>query len=157
MSTPQPTPAHAQEVSTGQAVLATAAGFLGWALDAFDFFLVVLSTQEIAKEFGVTDAQVTKSITLTLMFRPVGALIFGLLADRYGRRLPMIIDLLFYSAVEVATGFSTSLTMFFVLRALFGIGMGGEWGVGASLVMEKVSPKYRGLLSGFLQEGYAAG
>jgi SHS family lactate transporter-like MFS transporter len=143
--------------STREAIFATIAGFLGWTLDAFDFFLVVMATQEIAKEFHVSDARVTFSITLTLMFRPVGALIFGLLADRYGRRVPMIIDLLFYSAVEVATGFAPNLTTFFILRALFGIGMGGEWGVGASLVMEKVPPRYRGLLSGLLQEGYAAG
>src|SRR3954469_16893051 len=111
---------HADSVLMREAVFATTAGFLGWMLDAFDFFLVVLSTSEIAAEFGVTDAKVTQSITLTLMFRPVGALIFGLLADRYGRRMPMIIDLLFYSAVEVATGFATNLTTFFVLRALFG-------------------------------------
>jgi MFS transporter, SHS family, lactate transporter len=150
-----PTPTH--HVPTREAAAATVAGFLGWTLDAFDFFLVVMCTKEIAQEFGVTDAKVTASITLTLMFRPVGALIFGLLADRYGRRIPMIIDLVFYSAVEVATGFATNLTAFFVLRALFGIGMGGEWGVGASLVMEKVPARYRGLLSGLLQEGYAAG
>jgi SHS family lactate transporter-like MFS transporter len=155
IKSPAPTQLHA--VPPREAVFATVAGFLGWTLDAFDFFLVVMSTREIAQEFGVSDARVTASITLTLMFRPVGALIFGLLADRYGRRIPMIIDLLFYSAVEVATGFATNLTTFFVLRALFGIGMGGEWGVGASLVMEKVPPRYRGLLSGLLQEGYAAG
>jgi SHS family lactate transporter-like MFS transporter len=152
-----PSSPPARTVPMREAVLATAAGFLGWTLDAFDFFLVVMSTSEIAKEFGVSDTRITASLTLTLMFRPVGAFIFGLLADRYGRRTPMIIDLLFYSIVEVATGFATNLTVFFVLRALFGIGMGGEWGVGASLVMEKVPPRYRGLLSGLLQEGYAAG
>src|SRR6185312_4113607 len=97
------------------------------------------------------------SISVTLAFRPVGAFIFGLLADRYGRRLPMILDLVFYSAVEVATGFTHSFTTFLILRALFGIGMGGEWGVGASLVMEKVPPRLRGVLSGLLQEGYATG
>jgi SHS family lactate transporter-like MFS transporter len=94
---------------------------------------------------------------LTLMFRPLGALIFGLLADRYGRRAPMMINLVFYSAIEVATGFAPDLTTFFVLRALFGIGMGGEWGVGTSLVMEKMPPRWRGVLSGLLQEGYAFG
>ena len=97
------------------------------------------------------------SLTLTLVFRPVGAFIFGLLADRYGRRIPMMIDLVFYSAVEVATAFAPNLATFLVLRALFGIGMGGEWGVGTSLVMEKVPAKWRGVLSGLLQEGYAAG
>src|SRR5881398_1945663 len=133
------------------------AGFLGWTLDAFDFFLVVMTLTAIAKEFGKSDAAIALSITLTLAFRPVGAFIFGLLADRYGRKLPLMIDLVFYSAVEVLTGFAPNYTTFLVLRALFGIGMGGEWGVGASLVMEKVPARWRGVLSGFLQEGYAAG
>src|SRR5579884_1439463 len=138
----------------GSAVLA---GCLGWTLDAFDFFLVVYCLTAIGREFHVRDADVALSITLTLAFRPLGAFIFGLLADRYGRRLPLILDLIFYSAVEVLTGFSTSYTSFLVLRALFGIGMGGEWGVGASLAMEKVPSRSRGVLSGLLQEGYAAG
>src|SRR5213079_1670155 len=133
------------------------AGFLGWTLDAFDFFLVVMTLTAIAKEFGKTDKDIALSITLTLAFRPVGAFIFGLLADRYGRKLPLIIDLVFYSVIEVLTGFAPNYATFMVLRALFGIGMGGEWGVGATLVMEKVPPKWRGVLSGFLQEGYAAG
>jgi SHS family lactate transporter-like MFS transporter len=133
------------------------AGFLGWTLDAFDFFLVVLSLTAIAKEFHRSDAEIAFSITLTLAFRPVGAFIFGLMADRYGRRLPLMIDLVFYSVVEVATGFAHSFTTFLILRALFGIGMGGEWGVGASLAMEKVPPKLRGFLSGMLQQGYALG
>lgn len=150
-------PPAADAASTRDAVYATVAGFLGWTLDAFDFFLVGLSLTAIAQEFGKSDKQVAFSIALTLAFRPVGAFIFGLLADRYGRRLPMILDLVFYSAVEVATGFAHDFTTFLVLRALFGIGMGGEWGVGASLVMEKVPPRYRGVLSGLLQEGYAAG
>jgi MFS transporter, SHS family, lactate transporter len=133
------------------------AGFLGWTLDAFDFFLVVLSLTAIAQEFHRSDKEIAFSITLTLAFRPVGAFVFGLLADRYGRRVPLMIDLVFYSVVEVATGFAHSFTLFLVLRALFGIGMGGEWGVGASLAMEKVPPKLRGLLSGLLQQGYALG
>jgi SHS family lactate transporter-like MFS transporter len=133
------------------------AGFLGWTLDAFDFFLVVFSLTAIAQEFHRSDAAIAFSITLTLMFRPLGAFIFGLMADRYGRRLPLMIDLIFYSVVEVATGFAHSFTAFLILRALFGIGMGGEWGVGASLAMEKVPPKLRGFLSGMLQQGYALG
>jgi MFS transporter, SHS family, lactate transporter len=133
------------------------AGFLGWTLDAFDFFLVVLCLTAIAKEFHRSDKEIALSITLTLAFRPAGAFIFGLMADRYGRRIPLMIDLVFYSVVEVATGFAHSFTTFLVLRALFGIGMGGEWGVGASLAMEKVPPKLRGVLSGLLQEGYALG
>jgi SHS family lactate transporter-like MFS transporter len=133
------------------------AGFLGWTLDAFDFFLVVMCLTAIAQEFHRSDAAIAFSITLTLAFRPVGAFIFGLMADRYGRRIPLMIDLVFYSVVEVATGFAHTFTTFLILRALFGIGMGGEWGVGASLAMEKVPPRLRGLLSGILQEGYALG
>src|SRR5438128_7028422 len=133
------------------------AGFLGWTLDAFDFFLVVVTLTAIAKEFHRPDKDIAFSIALTLAFRPVGAFIFGLLADRYGRRLPLMLDLVFYSVVEVLSGFAPNYTAFMVLRALFGIGMGGEWGVGASLAMEKAPPKLRGLLSGFLQQGYATG
>ncbi|HSP63020.1 MAG TPA: MFS transporter [Pyrinomonadaceae bacterium] len=133
------------------------AGFLGWMLDAFDFFLVGLSLTAIAAEFHKTDAEIALSITLTLAFRPIGAFIFGLLADRYGRRLPLIIDLVFFSVVEVLSGLAPNYVTFLALRALFGIGMGGEWGVGASLAMEKVPAKRRGVLSGLLQEGYAAG
>ena len=133
------------------------AGFLGWTLDAFDFFLVSISLTAIAAEFHKKDADIALTIAVTLAFRPVGAFIFGLLADRYGRRLPLIIDLIFFSIVEVLSGLAPNYTTFFALRALFGIGMGGEWGVGASLAMEKVPPRWRGVLSGLLQEGYAAG
>jgi len=136
---------------------AVVAGFLGWTLDAFDFFVVVMTLTAIAKEFGRSDAEIALSITMTLAFRPVGAFIFGLLADRYGRRLPLMLDLIFYSIVEVLSGLAPSYWSFLVLRALFGIGMGGEWGVGASLVMEKVPPRLRGVFSGLLQQGYAAG
>jgi len=136
---------------------AVLAGFLGWTLDAFDFFLVVMTLTAIGQEFGQSDAAIALSLTLTLAFRPVGAFIFGLLADRYGRRIPLMIDLVFYSVVEVLTGLAPSFGAFLVLRALFGIGMGGEWGVGASLVMEKVPPERRGIFSGLLQQGYAAG
>jgi SHS family lactate transporter-like MFS transporter len=133
------------------------AGFLGWTLDAFDFFLVVFTLTAIAEEFHRPVKDIAFSISLTLAFRPVGAFIFGLLADRYGRRLPLIIDLIFFSVVEVLSGLAPNYATFLVLRALFGIGMGGEWGVGASLAMEKVPPRLRGVLSGLLQEGYAAG
>src|SRR5207247_4017692 len=131
------------------------AGFLGWMLDAFDFFLVVVCLTAIAKEFHRPDKDIALSIALTLGFRPVGAFIFGLLADRYGRRLPLMLDLVFYSIIEVLSGLAPTYTSFIILRALFGIGMGGEWGAGASLAMEKVPPKWRGMLSGVLQEGYA--
>src|SRR5215813_13914046 len=133
------------------------AGFLGWTLDAFDFFLVVVTLTAIAREFHRTDKEIALSLALTLGFRPVGAFIFGLLADRYGRRLPLMLDLIFYSIIEVLSGLAPNYATFMVLRALFGIGMGGEWGVGASLAMEKVPAKLRGVLSGLLQEGYATG
>ncbi len=150
-------PEKSISTSTNDHWPALTASFLGWTLDAFDFFLVVLCLTAIGEEFHKTDKEVGWSITLTLAFRPVGAFLFGLIADRYGRRLPMMIDLVFYSVVEVATGFSPNFTTFLVLRALFGIGMGGEWGVGASLAMEKVPVKWRGVVSGALQQGYAFG
>ena len=133
------------------------ASFLGWTLDAFDFFVLVFTISAIAKDFGTGIPAVVATIAVTLAFRPVGAFIFGLMADRYGRRLPLMIDLVFYSVIEVLSGLAPNYTTFIVLRALFGIGMGGEWGVGASLAMEKVPPRWRGVLSGFLQEGYAVG
>jgi SHS family lactate transporter-like MFS transporter len=133
------------------------AGFLGWTLDAFDFFVVVMTLTAIAKEFGRTDAEIALSVTLTLAFRPVGALVFGLMADRYGRRIPLMANLVFYAFIEVLSGLAPSYGSFLVLRALFGIGMGGEWGVGASLVMERVPARLRGLFSGLLQQGYAVG
>jgi SHS family lactate transporter-like MFS transporter len=136
---------------------AIAASVLGWMLDAFDYFLVVMALTAIAKDFGRPDKDIAYSLTLTLAFRPIGAFIFGLMADRYGRRLPLMIDLVFYAAVEVATGFAQNFSTFLILRALFGIGMGGEWGVGASLAMEKAPASRRGILSGLLQEGYACG
>ena len=136
---------------------AVTAGFLGWTLDAFDFFLVVMTLTAIGHDYGKTDAEMAFTLTITLAFRPVGAFLFGLLADRYGRRLPLMLDLVFFSIVEVASGFAPNYTTFIILRALFGIGMGAEWGVGASLAMEKVPVKLRGLFSGFLQQGYAMG
>ncbi|HMF56357.1 MAG TPA: MFS transporter [Pyrinomonadaceae bacterium] len=136
---------------------AVTAGFLGWTLDAFDFFLVVFTLTAIGAEFHKSDVEMALTITLTLAFRPVGAFIFGLMADRYGRRLPLMIDLVFFSIIEILSGLAPNYTTFLILRALFGIGMGGEWGVGASLAMEKVPPRLRGVLSGLLQEGYAVG
>src|SRR5579884_1050591 len=123
--------AVAATMPTRDAMFALAAGFLGWTLDAFDFFLVVIALPKIAADFRVHESEIAFSLTLTLAFRPVGAFLFGLMADRYGRRIPLMVDLIFYSAVEVATAFSPNLIVFLILRALFGIGMGGEWGVGA--------------------------
>ena len=153
MASAGPAPAAARDDHRA----AVLAGFLGWTLDAFDFFLVVMTLTAIAREFHRTDAEVAFSITVTLAFRPVGAFVFGLMADRYGRRIPLMADLVFYSVVEVLSGLAPSFTAFLVLRALFGIGMGGEWGVGASLVMEKVPSRLRGIFSGLLQQGYAVG
>ncbi len=136
---------------------ALTASFLGWTLDAFDYFIVVMVLTEIARDFKCSDAEMALTLTATLAFRPVGAFIFGLMADRYGRRIPLMIDVLFYSVVEIASGFAPNYATFLVLRALFGIGMGGEWGVGASLAMEAVPARWRGILSGVLQEGYTIG
>ncbi len=138
-------------------VYAVIASFLGWTLDAFDFFVLVFVVPAVAADFGRTIPDIALAISVTLAFRPVGAFIFGLMADRYGRRLPLMIDLVFFSIVEVLSGLAPNYATFMVLRALFGIGMGGEWGVGASLAMEKVPRRWRGVLSGLLQEGYATG
>lgn len=131
--------------------------FLGWTLDALDFFLLTFVLSPVGKEFGRSIEQVTFAITLTLMMRPVGALIFGWLGDRFGRRIPLMIDIVFYSVVELLTAFAPNFETFLFLRALFGIGMGGEWGLGASLAMESLPTHTRGLFSGILQQGYAFG
>jgi len=136
---------------------ALAAGFLGWTLDAFDFFVLTFVLVPVARDFGVSVVQIAATITASLAMRPVGAFIFGLLADRYGRRWPLMLDIVFYSIVEVLSGLAPNYKVFLVMRLLYGIGMGGEWGVGASLAMESVSPKWRGVVSGLLQEGYAFG
>jgi MFS family permease len=146
-----------QAAAPSDYVSALVASFLAWTLDAFDFFILVFVMPAIAKDFQIGIPAVAATLAVTLAFRPVGALVFGLLADRYGRRRPLMFNLVFYSLVEVLFGLASSYTSFLVLRALFGIGMGGEWGVGASLVMEKVPRRCRGLLSGVLQEGYAVG
>ncbi len=131
--------------------------FLGWALDALDFFLVTFVLGQLGHDFGRSVAKVTFAITITLMMRPVGALIFGWLGDRFGRRVPLMFDIIFYSIMELLTAFAPNFTVFLILRALFGIGMGGEWGLGASLAMESLPTQLRGLFSGILQQGYAVG
>lgn len=131
--------------------------FLGWALDALDFFLLTFVFSAVAQEFGRTVPEVAFASMLTLMFRPVGALLFGFLGDRFGRRIPLMVDIIFYSVIEMLTAFSPNFTVFLILRALFGIGMGGEWGLGASLLMETLPARARGLFSGILQQGYAFG
>jgi MFS transporter, SHS family, lactate transporter len=136
---------------------AMGAGFLGWTLDAFDFFVVIFLLDTLAEHFHVPKRDVVFSITATLMMRPVGALLFGMMADRYGRRRPLMVNVLFFSSVELLCGFAPNFTVFFILRMLFGIGMGGEWGVGASLAMEHAPVRLRGVLSGILQAGYPIG
>ena len=136
---------------------AVLAGFLGWTLDAFDFFVVTFLLDTLAHQFGVTKKEIVLTTTATLAMRPVGALIFGLLADRYGRRIPLMANVIYFSVIELLCGFAPNYKTFLVLRALFGIGMGGEWGVGASLAMEAAPKRLRGVLSGLLQSGYPIG
>ena len=136
---------------------AVLAGFLGWTLDAFDFFVVIFLIDTLAHQFGVPKKEIVRTLTWTLAFRPIGAVIFGLLSDRFGRRIPLMANVIYFSAIELLCGFSPNYTFFLVMRALFGIGMGGEWGVGASLAMEAAPVKWRGVLSGILQCGYSVG
>ena len=136
---------------------AVAASFLGWTLDAFDFFVLVFLMDTLAAEFHVSKSAIIDTLTATLVMRPVGALVFGLLADRYGRRKPLMANVVFFSLIGLLCGFAPNFTVFFILRTVYGIGMGGEWGVGASLAMESAPPKWRGILSGILQSGYSIG
>src|SRR3954470_10952447 len=133
------------------------AAWLGWAMDAFDYFLLVFVISDVAKTFDTSKTKVAIATTLTLAARPVGAAIFGYWADKKGRRPALFACVLFYSTVGFATAFSTSLTMLLILRGLYGIGMGGEWGLGASLAMEKIPAAKRGFYSGVLQQGYPLG
>ena len=149
-----PTMTKAERANQRNAVLA---GFLGWTLDAFDFFILTLVIDDIAKSFGRTRPDIALTLTVALAARPIGAVIFGIMADRLGRRLPLMINVVFYAIVSVLSGLAPNYQVFLALRILFGIGMGGEWGVGASLALESASPRLRGLLSGLLQEGYALG
>jgi SHS family lactate transporter-like MFS transporter len=133
------------------------AAFLGWTLDAFDFFILVFTLPAIAKEFGVSVPDVAYAIFLTLAMRFIGAFIFGRLGDRFGRRPILMLDIVCYSVLGAAAALSPTLTVFLILRALFGIAMGGEWGLGASLTMESIPPQARGFISGILQCGYPTG
>jgi SHS family lactate transporter-like MFS transporter len=133
------------------------AALLGWTMDAFDYFIVVLVYADIADTFGESKEKVAFLTTVTLLMRPIGALIFGMWADRVGRRIPLIVDVLFYSTVGFLCAFAPSFTVLIVLRLLYGIGMGGEWGLGAALAMEKIPRERRGFFSGALQQGYACG
>ena len=133
------------------------ASFLGWTLDAFDFFIIVFVFRDIAKEFNTDIPAVTATLFVTLAMRPLGAFIFGILAEKFGRRPMLMLNILFYSIIEFLSGFAPSLAVLVILRALYGIAMGGEWGVGVSLTMESIPAKTRGIVSGILQAGYPAG
>ncbi len=131
--------------------------FLGWALDAFDFFILTFCISALAAQFQTKVSAVTEAVFITLAFRPVGAFLFGLMADRFGRRVTLMIDIIAYSVFELASAFAPSLKVFIITRALFGVAMGGEWGVGAALAFETLPAEKRGFFSGLLQEGYAVG
>jgi SHS family lactate transporter-like MFS transporter len=133
------------------------ASFLGWTLDAFDFFLLVFVLKDVAAEFGVQKKEVAAAIALTLACRPLGAFVFGRLADRFGRKPILMIDVALYSILGLLTAFAPNLSVFLLIRALFGVAMGGEWGIGASLTMESIKPEARGAISGLLQSGYPMG
>ena len=133
------------------------AAFLGWTLDAFDFFIMAFVLREVAATFGAPIGSVALAITLTLACRAIGAVLFGRLADRYGRRPTLMVNVLCYSLLEFCSGLAPTLAVFLILRALYGVAMGGEWGVGASLTMESVPAKWRGTVSGLLQAGYPCG
>jgi SHS family lactate transporter-like MFS transporter len=136
---------------------AVSSGILGWVLDAFTFFILIFVVDALAAKFHVDKASIVWSITITLATRPVGAFILGLMADRYGRRRPLIACVLFFSIFTALTPFAPNYPVFILYRALYGIGMGGYWGIGASLVMESSPSRLRGLFSGFMQAGYSLG
>jgi SHS family lactate transporter-like MFS transporter len=142
---------------TGEQKRTILAAWLGWTLDAFDFFLLTFLLKDIAKEFGVEVSAVAYELFLTLAMRFVGAFIFGRIGDKWGRKPALMLDILCYSIIGALAAFSPNLTIFLVLRALFGIAMGGEWGLGSSLAMESIPPQARGTVSGFLQCGYPSG
>src|SRR6266571_5313009 len=131
--------------------------FLGWSLDAFDFFILIFCVSALATQFQTKVSAITEAIFLTLAMRPVGAVLFGLMADRFGRRPTLMVDIIAYSVFELASAFAPNLKVFLIMRALFGIAMGGEWGVGAALAFETLPTEGRGAFSGILQEGYALG
>ena len=149
--------AHAETALTAGGALAFLAGFSAWTFDAFDFFILTYVVPHVAQDFHRSVTDITATLTASLLMRPVGALLFGLIADRWGRRIPLMLDIVFYSVMEVLSGFAPTYRTFYLLRLLYGVGMGGAWGVGASLAMESVPAKWRGVLSGVLQEGYAIG
>ena len=149
--------ASAPDINIARARNTVIAAFLGWTLDAFDFFILIFTFDEVAKTFGVSITSITLAITLTLASRAVGAFVFGRMADRYGRKPTLMLVIVLYSLFEFVSGLAWSYVSFLVIRTLFGIAMGGEWGVGSSLVMETIPARWRGWVSGLLQAGYPAG
>jgi SHS family lactate transporter-like MFS transporter len=149
------TPVPAQGVPGWR--FAVAAGILGWVLDAFDFFVVVFLITELMGKFHVGKAAIVWSMTLTLAARPVGALLFGVLADKFGRKRPLILCVLYFSSITVLSGLAPTYWLFLATRLLYGLGMGGYWGIGASYAMESAPPARRGFLSGMMQGGYPFG
>src|SRR6476661_2895867 len=131
--------------------------FLGWSLDAFDFFILIFCVNALASQFQAKVSDITEAIFWTLAMRPVGAFLFGIMADKFGRRPTLMVDIIAYSVFELASAFAPSLKIFLITRALFGIAMGGEWGVGAALAFETLPAEGRGFFSGLLQEGYVVG
>jgi SHS family lactate transporter-like MFS transporter len=150
-------PLSRSELARSDQCHAVAASFLGWTLDAFDFFVLVFLVDTLAVHFQVAKSAIVWTLTATLAMRPLGAVVFGLLADRYGRRKPLMANVVFFSVVELLCGFAPNYIFFLILRTIYGIGMGGEWGVGASLAMESAPAKWRGILSGIVQSGYSIG
>jgi SHS family lactate transporter-like MFS transporter len=132
-------------------------GILGWVLDAYDFFVLIFLLDPLSAQFGVSKAKIVATITVTLVFRPIGALLLGSISDKYGRRYPLLACVLYFSVITALTPFAPSYTVFLIMRALYGIGMGGYWGVGAAMVMESCPVRWRGLFSGMLQAGYSIG
>ena len=157
MSTSPAAPRTPRTPLTADQRNAFTAALLGWTMDAFDYFIVVLVYADIAADFGESKEKVALLTTGTLLMRPIGALVFGLWADRVGRRVPLIVDVLLYSTVGFLCAFAPNLTVLLALRVVYGIGMGGEWGLGAALAMEKIPRERRGFFSGLLQEGYSFG
>jgi MFS transporter, SHS family, lactate transporter len=131
--------------------------FLGWSLDAFDFFILVFCVSALAAQFHMKTSEILEANFVTLAMRPVGAFLFGRMADKFGRRPTLMIDIIAYSVFELGSAFAPSFKIFLLMRALFGVAMGGEWGVGAALAFETLPAEGRGFFSGLLQEGYAMG
>ncbi len=148
---------QASRAETRHWPFAVTSGILGWILDAFDFFVVIFLLDTLAVHFHVGKSAIVYTLVFTLSMRPLGALIFGSLADRFGRKIPLIVCVLFFSAVTVLSGFSPNYSFFIAMRGLYGIGMGGYWGVGASYAMESTPRRWRGIFSGFMQSGYPLG